>query len=172
MCGLMSDLLNWKFRKSMVTHETDCPHWDQVSLNNTNQTKPIQRSILTNSKIDGSLPYFRKLMQYKTQVGWLLPQHNTLHPKPESAGSISTGMTMIREHTDLIENRQWQKQYLIPSLIQTTVSFTTGAGTRGNLCKPWWCYKMQRAQMMDEPHTTGEWREIKSFLARYPGQIW
>ena len=49
-------------------------------------------------------------MQYKTQVGWLLPQHNTLHPKPESAGSISTGMTMIREHTDLIENQQWQKQ--------------------------------------------------------------
>ena len=57
-------------------------------------------------------------MQYKTQVGWLLPQHNTLHPKPESTGSISIGMTMIREHADLIENQQWQKQYLIPSLIQ------------------------------------------------------
>ena len=133
MCGLMSDLLNWKFRKSMVTHETDCPHWAHVSLNNTSQTKPIWRSILTNSKIDGSLPYFRKLMQYKTQVGWLLPQHNTLHPKPESAGSILTEMTLIKEHADLIENQWWQKQYLIPSLFQTTVNFTRGAGTRGNL---------------------------------------
>ena len=27
-----------KFRKSMVLHDTECPYWDQVSLNNTNQT--------------------------------------------------------------------------------------------------------------------------------------
>ena len=26
--------------KSMVIHDTKCPYWDQVSLNNTNQTKP------------------------------------------------------------------------------------------------------------------------------------
>ena len=26
--------------KSMVIHDTECPFWDQVSLNNTNQTKP------------------------------------------------------------------------------------------------------------------------------------
>ena len=26
--------------KSMVIHDTECPYWDQVSLNNTNQTKP------------------------------------------------------------------------------------------------------------------------------------
>ena len=25
--------------KSMVIHDTQCPYWDQVSLNNTNQTK-------------------------------------------------------------------------------------------------------------------------------------
>ena len=27
--------------KSMVIHDTECPYWDQVSLNNTNQTKPV-----------------------------------------------------------------------------------------------------------------------------------
>ena len=26
--------------KSMVIHDTECPYWDQVSLNNTNQSKP------------------------------------------------------------------------------------------------------------------------------------
>ena len=38
--GLMSDLVICKFRKSMGIHDTECPSWDQVSLNNTNQTKP------------------------------------------------------------------------------------------------------------------------------------
>ena len=28
--------------KNMVIHDTECPYWDQVSLNNTNQTKPNQ----------------------------------------------------------------------------------------------------------------------------------
>ena len=27
--------------KSMVIHDTECPYWDQVSLSNTNQTKPL-----------------------------------------------------------------------------------------------------------------------------------
>ena len=34
-----------KFRKSMVIHDTECPYWDQVSLNNTNQTKPLFRCV-------------------------------------------------------------------------------------------------------------------------------
>ena len=38
MCGLMSDLVNCKVRKSIIIHDTECPYWDQVSLNNTNQT--------------------------------------------------------------------------------------------------------------------------------------
>ena len=38
VCGLMYDLVRCKFRKSMVIHDTKCPYWDQVSLNNTNQT--------------------------------------------------------------------------------------------------------------------------------------
>ena len=36
MCGLMSDLVICKFRKSMVIHDIECSYWDQVSLNNTN----------------------------------------------------------------------------------------------------------------------------------------
>ena len=36
MCGLMSDLVICKFRKSMVIHDTECPYRDQVSLNNIN----------------------------------------------------------------------------------------------------------------------------------------
>ena len=38
MCGLMSYLVIGKFRKSMGICDTECPYWDQVSLNNTNQT--------------------------------------------------------------------------------------------------------------------------------------
>ena len=30
MCGLMSDLVICKFRKSMVMHNTECSYWDQV----------------------------------------------------------------------------------------------------------------------------------------------
>ena len=44
MCGLMFDLdlVISKFRKSMVTHDAEFPYWDQVSLNNTNQTTMCQ----------------------------------------------------------------------------------------------------------------------------------
>ena len=35
MCGLMSDLVICKFRKSIVIHDTECPYSDQASLNNT-----------------------------------------------------------------------------------------------------------------------------------------
>ena len=41
MCGLMSDLLICKLIKSMAIHDTECPYWDQVSLNNTNETKRV-----------------------------------------------------------------------------------------------------------------------------------
>ena len=37
--------------KSMVIHDTECPYWDQVSLNNTNQPTFMQRSV-----------YFEKLL--------------------------------------------------------------------------------------------------------------
>ena len=33
-CGLMSDLVICKFRKSIIIHDTECRYWDQVSLNN------------------------------------------------------------------------------------------------------------------------------------------
>ena len=42
MCGLMSDLVICKFWKSMVMHDTECPHWDQVSLSNTNPNPSYQ----------------------------------------------------------------------------------------------------------------------------------
>ena len=31
----MSDLVICKFLKSIIIHDTECPYWDQVSLNNT-----------------------------------------------------------------------------------------------------------------------------------------
>ena len=43
MCDLMSDLVICKFRK-LFSHDTKCPYWDQVLLNNTNQIKPNQTS--------------------------------------------------------------------------------------------------------------------------------
>ena len=36
-CGLMSDLVVCKFRKSMVIHDTECHYWDQLLFKNTNQ---------------------------------------------------------------------------------------------------------------------------------------
>ena len=36
VCGLKSDLVIYKFRKNMVTRDSRCPYWGQVSLNNTN----------------------------------------------------------------------------------------------------------------------------------------
>ena len=39
MWAQISNLVICKFRKSMIIHDTECPYWDQVSLNNTNQTK-------------------------------------------------------------------------------------------------------------------------------------
>ena len=36
MCALMSDLVVCKFRQSMIIQDTECPYWDQASLNSTN----------------------------------------------------------------------------------------------------------------------------------------
>ena len=41
--GLMSDLVICKFRKSVVIHDTECPYWDQVSLN---KHKPTNQSYM------------------------------------------------------------------------------------------------------------------------------
>ena len=41
MYGLMSDLVICKFRKSMIIHDTECPYWDQVSLNNTSTNSTL-----------------------------------------------------------------------------------------------------------------------------------
>ena len=41
MCGLMSDPVAWKFRKSMVIHDSECPYWEPVSLNNTDNPNPF-----------------------------------------------------------------------------------------------------------------------------------
>ena len=49
MCDLTSDLVICKFRKSMVVHDSECPYWDQVSLNDTNPTQPIQQYTTTNA---------------------------------------------------------------------------------------------------------------------------
>ena len=46
MCGLMSCLVVCKFRKSMVIHDTECPYWDEVSLNSTNHTSRSYSSLL------------------------------------------------------------------------------------------------------------------------------
>ena len=35
MCWLMFDLVICNYRQSMVIHDTECPYWDQGSLNNT-----------------------------------------------------------------------------------------------------------------------------------------
>ena len=44
LCGLTSNLVICMFRKSMVIHDIKFSYWDQVSSNNTNQTKPIHNA--------------------------------------------------------------------------------------------------------------------------------
>ena len=52
MCGMMSHLVICKFRKSMVIHDTECPYWDQVSLNNTNPVSMFQ--VFSNDKLEAN----------------------------------------------------------------------------------------------------------------------
>ena len=42
VCVLMFDLVIHKFLKSLVIHDTKCPHRDQVSLNNTTQAEWVR----------------------------------------------------------------------------------------------------------------------------------
>ena len=48
------------FIKSMVIHDTECPYWDQVSLNNTNkQTTPhLQQDVDYNITIHKAMDQF------------------------------------------------------------------------------------------------------------------
>ena len=70
MCGLRSDLVICKFRKCMVIHDTECPYWDQVSLNNTNQPILSIYHIIVHS-----VPYDNEVPQ---------SYHNVLLPKTGS----------------------------------------------------------------------------------------
>ena len=71
MCGLMSDLVICKFTNSMVIHGTECSYWDQLSLCNTNQTKPNQ----TKPKLD--IPLFatnaNSIQLYHSPMAKILP---------------------------------------------------------------------------------------------------
>ena len=62
--GLMSDLVICKFWKSMITHDTECPYWDQVSLNNTNQTKPLQIILLLCSIASQTSPPYKSIIAH------------------------------------------------------------------------------------------------------------
>ena len=53
--------------KSMVIHDTECPYWDQVSLNNTNQTCPRHNSALTVQKSG---------LKHRSSIHLLLPKTN------------------------------------------------------------------------------------------------
>ena len=56
--------------KSMVIHDTECPFSDQVSLNNTNQTKPNQTCTLTIEAVgERSLFHSSGLKQYSCGCG-------------------------------------------------------------------------------------------------------
>ena len=85
ICGLMSDLVICKFRKSMVVHDTECPYWDQVSLNNTIQP--------TNSDVPAKwLSHFMARMHKKKS--WFIKK-TILYYKPsqmnaESRAKINT----------------------------------------------------------------------------------
>ena len=87
MCGLMSCLVVCKFRKSMVIHDTECPYWDEVSLNNTNHTSRPYSSLLWVHDLGGW-----KLIQFSST--WAVPITSTTfshhHNVPISALSSLT----------------------------------------------------------------------------------
>ena len=62
----MSDLVICKFRKSMVIHDTECPYWDQVSLNNPNlpNQNPIPSLFLSSHDV-----MFRFIIMFRT-ISW------------------------------------------------------------------------------------------------------
>ena len=74
MCGLMSGLVICKFGKIMVMHDTECLYWDQVSLNNTNQTKPTLRWMLTHTNQFNTNPWGR-LSDHLQTPGWQPTSH-------------------------------------------------------------------------------------------------
>ena len=55
ICGWMSARVICKVRKSMVIHDTECPYWDQVSLNNTNQTYLVLIGKIGSGWLDGTI---------------------------------------------------------------------------------------------------------------------
>ena len=65
MYGLMSDLVICKFRKSMVVHDSECPYWDQVSLNNSNPFTHIHQAacvvFMTLNALSETMDYRRML---------------------------------------------------------------------------------------------------------------
>ena len=65
MCGLMSDMVNWKFRTKYgyTWHQMS---WDQVSLSNTNQTRNTANSLRT---ADWWMIFHRYVHIYQTFLG-------------------------------------------------------------------------------------------------------
>ena len=88
MCGLTSDLVISNFEKKHGhIHDTQCPYWDQVSLNNTNPTLKLDEVVsayVLNPKVD--IPLFaantnplqlyhspwRKMLAFKDYVALLV----------------------------------------------------------------------------------------------------
>ena len=59
--------------KSMVIHDTECPYWDQVSLNNTNLTKP--NHLMWPDVWSGDLQDYKKYMViYNTECRYKCDQ--------------------------------------------------------------------------------------------------
>ena len=71
MCGLMSDLIICKFRKSMVIHDTECPYWDQVSsyspMNQSALLPYVNGIILAQNNNDARIMYEPKVVKEKSK---------------------------------------------------------------------------------------------------------
>ena len=94
MCGLMSDPVICKLRKSMVIHDTKCPCRDQVSLNNTNPTQPLST---------GGVNYsfgLNILFHHTLKMDWTRQNATTLFPILLLCGTeVRNGVVMYRLYT-------------------------------------------------------------------------
>ena len=111
----------------------------------------LQHSNLTNNKMEGSLLCFRKLMQYKTQVGWLLLQHNTSYA-PSRLEWIWSGNTLAKaislfQHISDKCNWTLQGELTLEVIVQTLIMLpdTKNADGRWTTCNRWMVGRLEHS---------------------------
>ena len=133
--------------KSMVIHDTECPFWDRVSLNNTNQTKPnlkcnpghvviiFTRAAVTNGarRYDSTIRPGRlavSVSEPKRQwIGELPQRWGILQFVRQSGLNVPNAILPPKEKNNLYYNLCSQNMGQNIETLRTTQSYTSGTST-------------------------------------------